>query len=501
MLCLLDESEYHAGPFTQLDDLMNNVPLEPDRAAMIEMGTLVLEHVADRFEQLPSRPATNPLSQRATAELVESFLAPPPARGADLETLLTRLDQAADCALDTAGPGDLAYIPGSGLYTAALAEFYNRASNRYGGIAAVAPALAALEESVVRWIARDVCGLPDGSGGLLTTGGSMATFSATVAARHDRLGEDLATGTVYTTAFAHHSVAKAARLAGIRATHIRTVPHTPDLRMDPHGAAASIAADREAGLRPFLLVATAGTTDTGTIDPLVPLADLARREGVWLHIDAAYGGFFRLTTRGRNRLAGFELADSITVDPHKTLFLPFGTGALAVRDLALLRAAHSGTGSYLQDADGADHVPDSAHLGPELTHEIRGLRAWLPLHLHGIDAFRDALDETLDLAEHVHATLSGIPELEIPQDPDLSTVTFRVRPRDHTPAAIERADRASRRLLDSINACRRVALSSTVIEGRYTLRVSVVSHRTHRDRIDEALHIIATETSRITSEV
>ncbi|MEU6423308.1 aminotransferase class V-fold PLP-dependent enzyme [Streptomyces spiralis] len=155
-------------------------------------------------------------------------------------------------------------------------------------MASVAPALAALEESVIRWMARDVCGLPEGSGGLSTSGGSMATFSATVAARHNRLGEDLAGGTVYTTAFAHHSVAKAARLAGIPAAHIRTVPHTPDLRMDHHAAAAMIRADRDAGLRPFLLVATAGTTDTGTVDPLPELVDLARREDVWLHVDAAY---------------------------------------------------------------------------------------------------------------------------------------------------------------------------------------------------------------------
>lgn len=178
-------------------------------------------------------------------------------------------------------------------------------------------------------MARDVFG-PQGSGG------SMATFSATVAARHRRLGEDLAGGTVYTTAFAHHSVAKAANLASIRSAHIRTVPHTSDLRMDPDVVAAMIPADRAAGLRPFLLVATAGTTDTGTIDPLPQLAELARREDLWFYIDAAYGGFFRLTARGQERLTGIEQAYSITLDPYKTLFMPFGTGALVVRDIAAL---------------------------------------------------------------------------------------------------------------------------------------------------------------------
>ncbi|MEW2397986.1 aminotransferase class V-fold PLP-dependent enzyme [Streptomyces sp. NPDC046862] len=476
---------------------MHYFPLEPDRAAMAEMGRLVLDRVVDRTDKLAARPATNPLSPQAEADLVESFLAPPPARGGDLKALLARLDEAADCALETAGPGHLAYIPGSGLYAAALAEFYNRAINRYGGLASVAPALAALEESVIRWMAQEVCGLPEGSGGLLTSGGSMATFSATVAARHHKLGEDLVDGTVYTTAFAHHSVAKAARLAGIRAAHIRAVPHTPDLRMDPDAAAAMIRADRDAGLRPFLLVATAGTTDTGTVDPLPQLADLARREDVWFHVDAAYGGFFRLTARGAERLAGMEQADSITLDPHKTLFMPFGTGALVVRDLSALHAAHDGTGSYLQDMGAAGSVPNSGELGPELTHEIRGVRAWLPLHLHGVDAFREALDEKLDLAEQVHDALSGVAKLEVPQRPDLSTVIFRVRPADASRDAAERADEASRRLLERINGHRRIVLSSTVVDSRYTLRVCVVSHRTHHDRITEALKIITAEARNI----
>ncbi|MFF3849907.1 pyridoxal phosphate-dependent decarboxylase family protein [Streptomyces sp. NPDC002328] len=306
-------------------------------------------------------------------------------------------------------------------------------------------------------------------------------------------------GTVYITAFAHHSVAKAARLAGIRAAHIRTVPHTADLRMDPEAASAMIRTDQDAGLRPFLLVATAGTTDTGTVDPLPRLADLARREDVWFHVDAAYGGFFRLTARGAERLAGIEEADSITLDPHKTLFMPFGTGALVVRDLAALQAAHDGTGSYLQDMGAAGSVPDSGHLGPELTHEIRGLRAWLPLHLHGVDAFTGwtpsarpwTRSSTWPNTSTTRCPAS--PSWRSRSTPDLSTVIFRLRPADGSRAAAERADEASRRLLERINGHRRIMLSSTVVDSRYTLRMCVVSHRTHHDRIAEALQIITAQ--------
>jgi aromatic-L-amino-acid decarboxylase len=476
--------------------MVNSLPLEPAPREMLEMGALTLKHVVTRMEHLGRRPASNPFSAAATDQLVKSFLAPPPSRGSNLQALLTRLDEAADCALESAGPGYLSYVPGSGLFSSALAEFYNRATNRYGGVASLAPAFAALEESVIRWIATDVCALPDGSGGLLTSGGSMATFSAVVAARHSRLGEDIARGTLYITAFTHHSVAKAARLAGIPSANIRIVDHDNDLRMDPDAALAGIVADRQAGLRPFLIVATAGTTDTGTIDPLRSLGDLARREDLWYHVDAAYGGFFRMTARGRKRLDGIEAADSVTMDPHKTLYLPFGTGALVVRDVAALQAAHGGTGNYLQDLHAAE-VPDSAQLGPEMTHEIRGLRAWLPLHLHGTDLFRESLDEKLSLAESVHGTLSKVADLELPLVPDLSTVVFRMRAADNSQGAVALANEASRVLLQRINADGRVVLSSTDINGRFTLRVSIVSHRTHADRVDDLLEIIAREVDQV----
>jgi aromatic-L-amino-acid/L-tryptophan decarboxylase len=468
---------------------MNSFPLEPDRAQMSIMGNLVVGQVMDFIDRLPDRPVSNDIDPR---QLVGELLAAPPEQPGDLAALLGRLRDAADCAAEAGSPGCMAYVPGGGLYTSALAEFYARAVNRYGSLAFAAPAFTALEESVVRWMARDVCGLPPGSGGLLTTGGSMAAFSAIIAAREHHLGEDLGDGTVYVSRYTHHSVAKAARLAGIRARNIRVVSCTTDLRMDVKVAAEMIRADREDGLRPFLLVGSAGTTDTGTIDPLDELAALAGRERLWFHVDAAYGGFFALTARGRERLGGIERADSVTLDPHKTLFLPFGTGALVVRDRARLEAAHEATADYLQDAAAPDDLPDYAHGGPELTRENRGVRVWLPLHLHGVSAFRAALDEKLDLTGQVYRALSRIPALEVPWAPDLSTVAFRVRPRDRSAAAAERADAATRRLLDQINAKGRVLLSSTVIAGRQTIRVCIVSHRTHGDRVTELLDLIGT---------
>jgi len=195
--------------------------------------------------------------------------------------------------------------------------------------------------------------------------------------------------------------------------------------MDVAALRALVEGDRRAGRAPFCVVANAGTTNTGAIDPLGAVAELCAREGLWLHVDGAYGAAFQLTERGRARLRGIEHADSITLDPHKGLFLPFGTGCLLVRDPATLRAAHSGDDAhYLQDIDAAD-LPDFADLGPELTRPFRGLPLWLPLHLHGVAAFRAALDEKLDLAEWTYAALSAEPALHLYGAPELTTVAFR----------------------------------------------------------------------------
>jgi aromatic-L-amino-acid decarboxylase len=251
--------------------------------------------------------------------------------------------------------------------------------------------------------------------------------------------------------------------------------------MDTAAAGRMIAADRAARRRPFLLVANAGSTDTGTVDPLAPAAELAAGEGLWFHADAAYGGFFQLTSRGRAALAGIEAADSIVLDPHKGLFLPYGTGLLLVRDTGPLRAAHAGQGHYLQDIAAGDDLPDYAALGAELTREFRGLRLWLPLHLHGVAAFRAALDEKLDLTAYAHADLAADPALDVPVTPDLSTVVFRMQ---------SGTDRATLDLLERVNRTGRAFLSSTRIGGRATVRLCILSFRTHQEHIDDALGAI-----------
>jgi aromatic-L-amino-acid decarboxylase len=302
-----------------------------------------------------------------------------------------------------------------------------------------------------------------------------------VSARKAKLPENFLTGALYVSEHAHASVMKAAMLAGFPTRNVRIVATDPSLRMEVDALRRQIVEDRGAGLRPFAVVASAGTTNTGAIDPLDDLAGVAADEGLWMHVDAAYGGFFQLTARGRERFRGIERADSITLDPHKGMFLPYGTGALVVRNGRALREAHFVGAAYLQDLAPDADIPNFAEYSAELSRDFRGLRAWFPLWLHGVSAFREALDEKLDLTEALYDGLKSDALLELPWAPDLTVVPFRLRDRD---------DVANRRLLEAINATKRVFLSSTVIDGRFTIRACILSHRTHRDRIDECIEIV-----------
>jgi aromatic-L-amino-acid decarboxylase len=270
-------------------------------------------------------------------------------------------------------------------------------------------------------------------------------------------------------------------IAGFGPDALRIVPSDAELRMDPEALARLVRADRAAGMRPFLVIGAAGTTNTGAVDPLSDIADVAEREGLWFHVDAAYGGFFQLTARGRTRFRGAERADSITLDPHKGLFLPYGTGGLIVRDRAAMRDAHFEGAAYLQDLPPTRELPNYNELTPELSRDMRGLRVWWPLSLHGVSTFRDALDEKLDLTERAYAALVADPAIEVGWRPQLTVVAFRLRDRDEA---------ANRELLAAINASKRVFLSSTLIGREYWLRICIVSHRTHADRIDECVDIV-----------
>ncbi len=461
-------------------------PLELSGEEMRGLVDAAMERIARHVDSLPRQPAAH-TDLAAGAALARRLAEPLPERGAPFETLLALLfDEIVPVSFNTAGPGYVAYIPGGGLLHAAVADLIADAVNRYTGVFAAAPGLSQLEANVLDWF-RQIVGLPAAARGYLTSGGSLATFGALVVAREERLGEDLGSGVLYASDQVHHCVPKAARLAGLPAAGVRLLPSDEGGRLSVEALAAAIEEDRRAGRRPFLVVASAGTVNTGAVDPLPALADLARDEGLWLHVDAAYGGFFALTERGRRRLAGLERADSLVLDPHKGLFLPYGTGALLVRDGAALRRVHSHGADYLPRLSGDLEQIDFCEISPELSKPFRGLRVWLPFRMLGAEPFRRALDEKLDLAAWIASELERQPGIEIVAAPELSLLAFRPR-LPHLPA--EEVDRRTERLLAAINGRQRVHLTGTRFKGRFVIRICVLSFRTHRDRMEQCLEDI-----------
>lgn len=456
-----------------------SLPLDLDAAAMRSL----LESVASRLIPSVASISDQPLHRlTGGARLARSLREPVPESPSDPDDVLRLLfDRVIPVSLNAASGGFMAYVPGGGLFVSAVADFIALATNRYTGLWMSAPGLVRLEQNVIEWFC-DLVGFGPGSGGLLTSGGSMATLIATITARRERLPENFLHGVVYTSDQAHHSVRKAALLAGFLPDRIRAIATDSRFRLDVTALSTAMSTDRENGLAPALVIASAGTTNTGAIDPISAIADLAHTHGAWLHVDAAYGGFFAMTDRGRQALSGINRADSITLDPHKGMFLPYGTGALVVRDRGALKRTHAVTGAYMPPAQtDEDHV-DFCDLGPELTREARGLRVWLPLKLHGAKAFREALDEKITLARYAADALRATPDIDLVAEPELSLLAFRYRPKTITDEAV--LESLNRELLRAVNSRQRAFLTGTHAHGMWLVRVCIVSFRTHHEHID-----------------
>lgn len=461
-------------------------PLEPSAAEMRRLVQEALDRILAHVESLPDQPATR---TRGAIRLARTLAGEPlPETGTPFGKLLDLLfRKAIPAAVNTAGPGYLGYVPGGGLFHAAVADLIADSVNRYTGIYAAAPALVQLEGNVLDWL-RQIAGFPPEARGLLTSGGSMSNLIALVTARRERLPENFLQGTLYVSDQTHHSVAKSAVLAGFPRAHVREVPSDDRFRLRLDALEELLAEDRRRGLTPFLVVGNAGTTNSGAVDPLPGIAEVARRHGLWFHVDGAYGGFFRLTGAGREILQGLELADSLVLDPHKSLFLPYGTGALLVRDGAALHRTHTAEADYMPAVQDDSAMLDFSEMGPELSRPFRGLRLWLPIKLLGIAPFRAALEEKLELAREAADAVRRLPGMEIVAEPELSLFAFRqLRPGLTGPAL----DRANLDLLKRINARKRVFLTGTRLRGRFVLRMCILSLRTHRERVAMALEDLA----------
>lgn len=403
----------------------------------------------------------------------------------DIENVISLLKNYVDhTGLNPASGGHLGYIPGGGIYYSALGDYLADVFNRYAGVYFAGPGAVQMENMLIQWMAGFI-GYPATAAGNLTSGGSIANLMGVVCARDASQikARDFERSVIYLSAQVHHSVEKAIRIAGLKECIIRYVPLDERYRMKADDLERMIVLDKTNRLLPFLVVASAGTTDTGAIDPLDEIGYTAKKHELWYHIDAAYGGFFKLTAEGHEKLKGIEQSDTLVIDPHKSLFLPYGSGVLLAKSSNQLNASHHYFANYMQDAVQATGEISPADISPELTKHFRGLRMWLPLKLLGVKPFRACLEEKLLLAKYFYEEVQQL-GFEVGPAPQLSVVTYRYVPKTGD------ADAFNKQLLEAVQKDGRVFISSTVLDGKFTLRAAIVAFRTHLSTIDLLLSVL-----------
>ncbi len=467
--------------------------LEPTVEERRRISNSVLRYVDSYLNELPKQKAF--CSDRGDGVGIEDHTPDSPSLSIDeaLELIRKEIDLPG---LNAASGGHMGYVPGGGIPLSAFGDLLAAITNRYAGVYFASPGAVRMERSLVKWMTRLV-GFPKGAGGNLSSGGSIANLTGIVAAReaHDIRSADVPKTVIYASPHMHHCLDKAIRIAGLKECVQRKIPLDDRFRMQPRALQEQIQSDKDNGLKPWVIIASAGTTDTGAVDPLNDIAGIAREQGIWFHCDAAYGGFFLLTEEGKAALQGIERADSVVLDPHKGLFLPYGSGAILVRDQNLLQKAFTYDADYMQDAHDPDGIHSPAAISPELTKHFRGMRMWLPLKVHGLAPFKACSREKLYLAHYFHQEVAKIPSIEVGPEPDLSITIFRLVPEGMDP------DDATEQLTRRIREEGEVFLSSTRLNGHYYLRAAILSFRTHRHTIDSALERIRDHAKAIASTV
>jgi glutamate/tyrosine decarboxylase-like PLP-dependent enzyme len=409
-------------------------------------------------------------------------------------------------------PGFMAYISGSGTVPGAAADLVAAALNQNVGGWMLSPAATEIEQQLVRWLGS-VIGYSDGCGGVVTSGGAEATLVALKAARdHHGDGRVRRRGVrsgpplvCYASREAHVVIERAADILGLGADAVRTVPVDDEYRLRVDALAAQIAADRAAGLEPFAVVGTAGTTAIGAIDPLTEIAALCEREHLWFHVDGAYGAAAALAPELRPLLAGIERADSVTLDPHKWLYVPLAAGCVLVRRAEHLPESFGVDATYVhRDRELVDHGTDLGFSGVQFSRGFAALKVWVSLLAHGRAAYARRIHHDVELARYLGAEADRRPELEPTAPVTLSIACFRYVPPDldpTTPGMPAYLDELNERLMTRIQADGRAFCSNAVLDGRYCLRACIVNFRTEAPDVDRLLDVTVELGRRIDREL
>ena len=466
---------------TEIDPTLQ-LPADEMRALGYRVVDLLVEH----FTGLADLPVSGGAGRE---ELERRLRESPPARGVGWERALERARR------DVFGPMShvdhprfFAYVPSPGNFVGAMADALASGFNPFAGAWATASGAAEVELVTVDWL-RSICGLPPEAGGAFVSGGSMANLTALAVARHRRFGAgDFSRAVIYASDQAHSSIVRGARVLGFAPERVRLLASDERLRLDPATLRAAMDEDAAAGLIPFCVVASAGTTNTGAVDPLPDLAALCREAGAWLHVDGAYGAAAALAEAGRALLRGLGDADSVSMDPHKWLFQPFECAAVLVRDAHALRDTFRHVPEYLKDSDLSREEVNFRDWGVQLTRGFRALKLWMSIQAFGLDAFRAAVERGIRVAEVAEEELRASPEWEVTTPAQLAIVTFRYRAPEMADGDL---DALQRRIAAETTRGGFAMLSTTELGGRAVLRLCTINPRTTDEDVRETVRLMA----------
>ena len=478
----------------ELREPTGEVTLEMTRESMRSFGYRVIDSIVNQMSGLREQSVVNVATRDETEALLREDA---PEEGTELGALMREFEQkVAPRQSHVDHPRMFAFIPGAGTFVGAMGDALASGYNIYAGTWIESSAAHQIEMVVIDWF-RSWLGMPDTAGGTLLSGGSVANLTALVLAREAHLGSEFTEGMIYTSEHAHSSVDRGARILGFRSDQVRKVAVDSDLKIDLGALRGAVEEDRSAGRIPFCMVANAGSTTTGTIDPLPQIAGFCTENRLWLHVDGAYGGFAALDKRGRRLLEGIERADSVSLDPHKWLYTPFEAGCILVRDAKFLLDTFRVYPDYLIDVAGGPDHPNFSDQGVQLSRSCRALKIWMTIKHFGLARIRAVIGRTMDLAAYGQELIERVPVAEIVSPVSLSVVTFRFVPEGVSDE--DTIERFNKQILRRVWESGRAMLSSSRVGGKYVIRLCVVNHNTRKADVEEVVDLMASLARELTS--
>lgn len=460
--------------------------LELSKKEMLELGYKVVDTVVEHTVHQARKP---PVSMASRDEMDHLFLEEAPEYPSDVSDVLDFVHMhVLETSSIVSHPKFYSFVPGPSNFVSVMADTLATGYNIFSGGWATSPAAAELEIVTIGWLQK-IFGFPiKRGGGIFTSGGSMANLTAIATARSVKCKEDFSKAVIYLSDQAHSSNIKAIRILGFQKHQIRIIPTDMEFKFSLNKLKNAIARDRIEGFQPFCLIATAGTTNTGTVDPLRDLASITKKEGIWFHIDAAYGGAAILSENGKQYLKGIEKADSVTVDPHKWFYQPYESGCLLVRNSKWLKHTFTEKPEYLRDVEGNTSEINFYDHGVQLTRRFRALKFYMSVKTFGLAAFRKAVTYNIELAEKVETHLRKSKNWEVISPATLAVINFRFNPIDKQ-LDEKKLDTLNQYISKRVLESREALLVTTILNKQIVLRMCLINPRTSIEDVQQTLHL------------